>query len=120
MWKKIKIRLHAPVAQVFHLVDPNQPVLGRVRLLQHVQLKVLVADLGTSNPVVPGRLATLGVDLPEPVVAHLVHQTVEQRRRALLVDAEVPAGRVVVRFLDVGAAVGAAADAHHPQELVNV
>ena len=63
---------------------------------------------------------TLGVDGPEAVVAHLVHEAVEEGGGALLVHAELPLGRVVVRLVDVGPAVGAASNTHHPQELVDV
>ena len=50
-------RLDAPVWQVLDLVDPDDPVLGGVGLLQDVQLEVLVADLGVADAVVAGRLA---------------------------------------------------------------
>ena len=60
------------------------------------------------------------VDGAEAVVAHFVHETVEQRLRALLVDAELAGRSVVVVFLDVLAFLRAAADTHHPQELVDV
>lgn len=128
-----------------YLVYPHQPVLGGVRLLQHVQLKVLVADFGVAHAVVarrplcgkaevsgwpqksasplwrwPRGLTGLGVDLAEAVVAHLVHEAVEQHRGALAVDAELARGGVVVVLLDVAAGVGAAANANHPQELVDV
>ena len=47
----------AAVLQVLHLVDAHDPVLGGVRLLDDVQLKVLVADLHVAHAVVAGRLA---------------------------------------------------------------
>lgn len=65
-------------------------------------------------------LTSLRVDESELVVAHLVHETVEQRGGALRVHPELPGRRVVVGLLDVRAAVRAAADADHPQELVYV
>ncbi len=44
------------VGQVLDLVDAHEPVLGGVRLLQHVQLEVFVADLRVPYPIVPSRL----------------------------------------------------------------
>ena len=62
----------------------------------------------------------LRVDLSEPVVAHLVHETVEQGRRAIFVNTELSLWRVVIRLLDVGSPVCGATDTHHPQELVDI
>lgn len=62
----------------------------------------------------------LSVDGAESVVAHLVHEAVEQRGRAGLVDAELTLLRVVVGLFDVPPALSVPADAHHPQELVDV
>lgn len=42
-----------PVVQVLHLVDPHQPVLRGERLLQVLELDVLVADLGVAGAVEP-------------------------------------------------------------------
>lgn len=39
------------VVQVLHLVDPDQPVLRSERLLQVLELDVLVADLGVTCSV---------------------------------------------------------------------
>lgn len=39
------------VLQLLHLVDPDEPVLGGKRLLQVLELDVLVADLGVARPV---------------------------------------------------------------------
>lgn len=65
-------------------------------------------------------LTGLSVDLAEAVVAHLVHEAVEQHRGALAVHPELPGGGVVVVLLDVAPRVRAAPDPHHPQELVDV
>lgn len=65
-------------------------------------------------------LTGLCVDLAEAVVAHLVHEAVEQHRGALAVHSELPGGGVVVVLLDVAPRVRAAPDPHHPQELVDV
>lgn len=44
--------LHAvSVLQLFHLINPDQPVLRRKGLLQVLQLNVLVADLSVACPV---------------------------------------------------------------------
>ena len=51
------VSLDAPVGHVLDLVDPHDPVLRRVSLLHHVELKVLVADLCVAHPVVTRRLA---------------------------------------------------------------
>ena len=65
-------------------------------------------------------LTGFGVDLSEAVVAHLVHEAVEQHGGALAVHPELAGGRVVVVLLDVLSRVRAASDSHHPQELVDV
>jgi len=44
-----------PVVQVLDLVDPHQPVLGGERLVQVLELDVLVADLGVASSVKAGR-----------------------------------------------------------------
>lgn len=49
--------LHAPVGQRLDLVDAHEPVLRGVGLLQHVQVEVLVADLGAAHAVEAGRPA---------------------------------------------------------------
>ena len=49
--------LVATVRQVLHLVDAHQPVLSCVRLLQHIQLKVLVTNLRVTHSVISGRLS---------------------------------------------------------------
>lgn len=46
---------HLPVVQLLDLVDPDQPVLGCERLLQVLELDVLVADLCIARPVEAGR-----------------------------------------------------------------
>lgn len=65
-------------------------------------------------------LTALRVDLPESVVAHLVHETVEQYRGAFSVHPKLPSRSVVVVLLDMSAFVGAASNAHHPQKFVDV
>lgn len=65
-------------------------------------------------------LTGLCVDLAEAVVAHLVHEAVEQDGRALAVHSELSGGCVVVVLLDVFARVCASSDTDHPQELIDV
>ena len=65
-------------------------------------------------------LTLFSVDRSKSVVAHLVHKAVEKYRGSFLVDAELSLWRVVVGFLDVSATFRAAADTHHPQELVDI
>ncbi len=65
-------------------------------------------------------LTGLCVDLAEAVVAHLVHEAVEQDRWALTVHSELSSGSVVVVLLDVFACVCASPNADHPQKLVDV
>lgn len=112
--------LDTSVGQVLDLVDAHQPMLRGIGLLQDVQLKVLVADLSRSHPIVALGLAALRVHLTEAIVAHLVHQAIEERGRALLVHTELPVGRIVVLLADMCPTIGAAANANHPQELVDV
>lgn len=45
---------HLSVVQLLDLVDPDQPVLGRERLLQVLELDVLVADLCVARPIEAG------------------------------------------------------------------
>lgn len=43
------------VLQLLDLVDPDQPVLGGERLLQVLELDVLVADFSVARPIKAGR-----------------------------------------------------------------
>ncbi len=121
-------------------------MFGRVGFFQDVQLEIFVANLRTADTVPArrfafergeciqrlgrvternnvkrnSRLTSFRVQVAKTVVAHLVHQAVEQRRRTFFVDPELALRRVVVGFLDVLAFFRAAADSHHPQELVDV
>ena len=61
-----------------------------------------------------------GVDLSKPVVAHLVHETVEEDGGALLVHPELTLGSEVVLLMDMFPLLCAASNANHPQELVDV
>ena len=79
----------------------------------------LVAD-GPSALGNGGRLTSFRVQVSKAIVTHLVHEAVEQRRRALFVDPEFTLRSVVVRLLDVLALLRAAADPHHPQKLVDI
>lgn len=65
-------------------------------------------------------LTGLCVDLAEAVVAHLVHETVEEDGRAFPVDPELSSGGVVVVLFDVSARVGAPSDTNHPQKFVDI
>ena len=65
-------------------------------------------------------LTSLRVHLPKPVVAHFVHEAVEEDGGPLPVHPELPSWGVVVVLLDVGPLVRTAPYAHHPQELVDV
>lgn len=65
-------------------------------------------------------LTGLCVDLAEAVVAHLVHETVEEDGRAFPVDPELSGGGVVVVLFDVSARVGAPSDTNHPQKFVDI
>lgn len=60
-----------PVLQLLHLVDPHQPVLRGERLLQVLELDVLVADLGVTCPVEAGRRPE--VQLGDGEERHLTH-----------------------------------------------
>ena len=65
-------------------------------------------------------LTTLSVNSPKSVVAHLVHQAVEEGGGALSIHPELSLGGVVVHLMDVFTPLGAAPNPHHPQELVDV
>lgn len=65
-------------------------------------------------------LTGLCVDLAEAVVTHLVHEAVEQDRRALAVHSELSSGSVVVVLLDVFACVCASPNTDHPQKLIDI
>lgn len=54
------------------------------------------------------------------MVAHLVHEAVEEDGGPFLVNTEFPLGSVVVILLDVLSTLGAAANAYHPQELIYI
>ena len=56
----------------------------------------------------------LSVDLSEAVVAHLVHEAVEEDGGAFFVDSELSFRSEVVGLLDMAAFLRAAPDPHHP------
>lgn len=58
--------------------------------------------------------------MAEAVVAHLVHETVEQSGGAVLVHSELTTRRVVITLLDVSSVRRGPADTYHPQELVDI
>ena len=60
------------------------------------------------------------VDLTKPVVTHLVHEAVEERRGPLPVHPELSLLSVVVCLLDVLPLLSTATNTDHPQELVDV
>ena len=60
------------------------------------------------------------VDLSEAVVAHLIHETVEEDGRALPVDTELALWCEVVRLLDVGTFLCATSNTNHPKKLIDV
>lgn len=117
--------LHAvSVLQLLDLVDPHQPVLRRERLLQVLQLYVLVPDLGVARPVKARRRpeVQLGTGIAlnpnlesthrasrlpprtylhfsEAVVGHFIHQAVEQRGGTGFIHSEFSLGGEVITFL---------------------
>lgn len=62
----------------------------------------------------------LGVNRAKTVVAHLVHQTVEQDLGTTPVDTELSSRSVVIMLLDVLALFRAPTNTDHPQELVDI
>lgn len=67
------------------------------------------------------RCATLlGVNRAKTIVAHLVHQAVEQDLGTTSVDTELSSRGVVIMLLDVLALLCATSNTHHPQELVDI
>ena len=60
------------------------------------------------------------VDLAKLVVAHLVHQAVQQGGGAFPIHSELSRRSVIVVLFDLLALRGAAADTHHPHELVDI
>lgn len=67
-----------------------------------------------------GLLTGLCVDLAKAVVAHLVHEAVEEDGWTFAVDSELPGGGVVVVLFDVSASVGASSNTNHPQKLIDI
>ena len=65
-------------------------------------------------------LTSFSIHLSKSVVAHLVHEAIEECWGAFLVHPELPSWCVVVMLLDVSALLSAAANSHHPQEFVYV
>ena len=65
-------------------------------------------------------LTLFGIHRAKSVVAHFIHEAVEQDLGTTFVDAKFTSGGVVIVFLDVLALLCATANTHHPQELVNV
>lgn len=112
-----------PVLRIFDSVYPDEPVLGAERFLQVLQPDVLVSDLGVARPVesrrssevqLNGERNTLDVTrapdrtrfrsrehlhFSEAIVGHLVHQTVEQRRRRGFIHPELSLRREEIALL---------------------
>ena len=65
-------------------------------------------------------LTLFGIHRAKSVVAHFIHEAVEQDLGTTFVDTKFTSGGVVIVFLDVLALLCATANTHHPQELVNV
>ena len=61
-----------------------------------------------------------GIHRAKSVVAHFIHEAVEQDLGTTFVDTKFTSGGVVIVFLDVLALLCATANTHHPQELVDV
>lgn len=57
---------------------------------------------------------SLCVNLSKSIVAHLVHEAVEEGGGALLVYPELSLWGVVIGLLDVGSSVRAATNTNHP------
>ena len=94
-------------------------MLRREGLLHRRQLDVLAPHLPPAGAVVARRLAVLRVHLPELVVAQLVRDAVQQRGRAVRPNVEVPP-RVEIALPGHVVGEDARADAHGPEELVDV
>lgn len=60
------------------------------------------------------------VHLSEAVVAHFVHEAVEQDWRSLTVDSELSLRCEVVGLFDVLAFLSAASNTNHPKKLIDV
>ena len=62
----------------------------------------------------------LCVDLSKSVVAHLVHEAVEQNRGALTIHTELALRSEVVSLLDVTTLLRTTTNTNHPKELIDI
>ena len=65
-------------------------------------------------------LTLFGVHLSEAVVAHFVHEAVEEDWGTFAVHSELPLGGEIIGLLDMASLLRTSSDSHHPQELVDV
>jgi hypothetical protein len=99
-----------------HTIDANEPMLGRVRLLDVFEIKVFATDLNVAHAIKAGHLALM--HFAESIEAELVHQRVEHDRIGIGRNA-VLTRRANIVFL-LNAWIDRVGDAHHPQKLVNI
>ena len=60
------------------------------------------------------------VHLSKAVVAHLIHEAVEEYRGALAVHTKFSLGSEIIGLLDVASFLRTSSNSHHPQELVDI
>ena len=111
-----------------HAVDADDPVLRGERLLEVLQMDVLLlgvkkresvyADHGATVDVVARLLVVVETDLAEAVVGEAVEKRVPHGGRGVGVDSVLP-GVEEVGLLDV-VGIDARRDADHPEEFVDV
>ena len=65
-------------------------------------------------------LTSFSINASKSIVAHFVHEAVEQGGGAFLIHTEFTLGGVVILLMDVRTLVCATPDTHHPQKLVDV
>ena len=100
-------------------VYPYEPVLCSVCFFQVSEVEILVSNDGVTSTIKASWRLIIQFEISETIVGQFIHQTVEECRSALVVNAEFAAlGEVVALANFVG--MFALGNANHPQELVNV
>ena len=98
--------------------DTNNPMFRGESFIQILEHDVLVTDLRVPRAIEARGRVVIELNLAEPIVRQLVHETVEQRGGATRIHSELSVIKVVGLADTLG--VFPFGDTYHPQELVDV
>ena len=128
-----KKELHSAVWIIFDFVNADNPMLRSVGFFQNIQFKIFVSDLGISYSVITRwfsckskkmnfqvkmslilHLTSFSIHLSKSVIAHFVHQTIEQSWTSFGIHPKFARRCVVIIFLNVFSPLRISTDPYHP------